>query len=141
MEVAVLAEMNHLEIKKSKQIFLRNLKFDLYFLPFYLNYRVQEMVGSQRRVRLETWMEFKSTVLVVDIRGRIDLTVRIVVAYVTGVVHDFFVSADVGLDEGSARLAEEERILSSGCPVFVKNAVAIMGPFVNEDFAFFLGRK
>jgi hypothetical protein len=86
-------------------------------------------------------MEFKSTVLVVDIRGRIDLTVRIVVAYVTGVVHDFFVSADVGLDERSARLAEEERILSSGCPVFVENAVTIMCPFVNEDFAFFLGRK
>ena len=34
-------------------------------------------------------------------------------------------------------MAVEEGVLdSAGCPVLVENAVTIVGPFVNEDFAF-----
>ena len=94
------------------------------------------MIGSQRSFRQKISVQLKSTIVVVKVCGQIGLTGCSVGSNVILAEHGRVISADVGLDGGRARLAVEERILSASRSVLVENAVAIVSPFVNEDFAF-----
>ena len=108
-------------------------KANNFFFPNWINL----VVGSHWSVWLEIRLKTESTVLVIDISHRVDLTAGPVVGYVPNCEGYLRIGADVGNDEAriGAWLLIKQWILSSGCSVFVKNAVAIVGPFVNEDFA------